>query len=646
MHSKISVIIPCYNSEKTICKTLDSIEKQELDNSLLLEILVVDNASTDNTKNLIQNYKSQKYKIHYLYESVKNRSKARNTGTLYSQNEYLIFVDSDTELEENWIQEMYSKINSSPYYGGGEGHIESKILFRDNYIEKIRKIIKTDSNVMLGNIGKKFPMINTAACIYRKSALLDAGLFDEKLNYLEDIDLSRSVFYSGYTLFATEKARSFCYNDSPTFFSFLKRNFISGKEFYKYSKKWSSFYPELNTAGYLTAIASNILTNINKELLQNHNIIVSFVRTIFYLSSGLGYIFSLFVNRNFQKKDCKPRAQLISDGDHFGVVELDQRYILQKFNDNSYKSFIKAFPIDILYKKYNADILVHGLHFIESIAQDYISIYLVGSHSKHTQSIYSRKDIDLVIFVKSTKEAAKLSSKIKSLKPVLSQKLDIVVFTPSIMDDCNIFHNQGIKASEYAMHHATLLAGKKLERSKPKHITNTDGFQLYYLYFKKICYYLITKKQNFVGHMLENSVDFIDLYKLISYQDITLKEEYCTNSDELYQENLKKFDNNEVDLLEVLADKDFILSRTEFKKNEKIIKEITFKSIKLFLKNFNEYINTIHSHLDSFKCPKEFFDYNFLNIDANIPIQANEYPALMFEKTKLYYEELIERLRC
>lgn len=646
MHSKISVIIPCYNSEKTICKTLDSIEKQQLDNSVLLEILVVDNASTDNTKNLIQNYKSQKYQIHYLYESVRNRSRARNTGILYSQNEYLIFVDSDTELEENWIHEMYSKIKSSPYYGGGEGHIESKILFKDNYIEKIRKIIKTDSNVMLGNIGKKFPMINTAACIYRKSALLDAGLFDEKLNYLEDIDLSRSVFYSGYSLFATEKARSFCYNDSPTFFSFLKRNFISGKEFYKYSKKWSSFYPELNTKGYLKAIASNILTNINKELLHNYNISVSFARTIFYISSGLGYIFSIFINRNFPKKDCKPSAQLISDGDHFGVVELDHKYILQNFNNNSYKSLIKAFPIDILYKKYNADILVQGLYFIESIAQDYISIYLVGSHSKHPQSIYSRKDIDLVIFVQNTDEAAKLNAKIESLKPVLSQKLDIVVFTPSIMNDCNVFHNQGIKVSEYAMHFATLLSGKKLERTNSKHITNTDGFQLYYLYFKKVCYYLITRKQNFIGHIFKNSVDLIDLYKLISYQDINLKEEYCPASDELYQENFKIFNKNEVDLLEVLGNKNFTLSKTEFKKNEKIIKKITFKSIELFLKNFNEYINTIDSHLDSFKCPKEFFDYNFLNIDANITIQENAYPTLMLEKTKLYYEELIERLKC
>lgn len=138
---------------------------------------------------------------------------------------------------------MYAKMSSSVHYGGGEGYISSKNLFKENYIERIRKTTKSNTHIMLDTIGFKFPMINTAACIYRRSALYDVNLFDEELNYHEDMDLSRRVFYAGYVLFSCKDARANCYNGSPKLSTFLIRHYFSGREFAKYSKKWNCLYP-------------------------------------------------------------------------------------------------------------------------------------------------------------------------------------------------------------------------------------------------------------------------------------------------------------------------------------------------------------------------------------------------------------------
>lgn len=103
---KISVIIPSFNSFDTIFGTLLTINNQVLSDSErdLLEVIVVDDGSTDNTKIRIHQQK-YKFTLKYFKQDNLGRSAARNKGVDISTGETLIFLDSDVLLEKNFIRE-------------------------------------------------------------------------------------------------------------------------------------------------------------------------------------------------------------------------------------------------------------------------------------------------------------------------------------------------------------------------------------------------------------------------------------------------------------------------------------------------------------------------------------------------------------
>ncbi len=102
---KVSVIVPVYNVEKYVAGCLESLIKQSLQE---LEIIVVNDGSTDNSKNIIASYQ-RKYpdKIVYLEKENGGLSDARNYGVPYAKGEYIAFLDSDDYVEPNMYEEMY-----------------------------------------------------------------------------------------------------------------------------------------------------------------------------------------------------------------------------------------------------------------------------------------------------------------------------------------------------------------------------------------------------------------------------------------------------------------------------------------------------------------------------------------------------------
>lgn len=100
----ISVIIPAYQSEKTIKRCLDSILAQSFKN---FEILVVLQDSGDKTKEIINSYTNKNIKI--IEQKIKNGAGgARNIGIKEAQGKYICFVESDDYVEPNFIEKLYS----------------------------------------------------------------------------------------------------------------------------------------------------------------------------------------------------------------------------------------------------------------------------------------------------------------------------------------------------------------------------------------------------------------------------------------------------------------------------------------------------------------------------------------------------------
>lgn len=106
MVSKISVVIPCYNCEKYIGRCLDSIVRQTYSN---LEIIVVNDGSTDNTQAVLSNYVND-VRIRCITQENGGEAAARNTGIEAATGEYIGFVDSDDYIEYDMYQKLYSAL--------------------------------------------------------------------------------------------------------------------------------------------------------------------------------------------------------------------------------------------------------------------------------------------------------------------------------------------------------------------------------------------------------------------------------------------------------------------------------------------------------------------------------------------------------
>lgn len=108
---KISVIIPVYNAEKHLRKTLDSILKQTIDN---FEVIMVNDASKDSSLRILEEY-NNKFTMSMIVNLETNQgvSNARNVGIRKAKGEFLSFIDSDDLIDHNFLNEMYNNAISN-----------------------------------------------------------------------------------------------------------------------------------------------------------------------------------------------------------------------------------------------------------------------------------------------------------------------------------------------------------------------------------------------------------------------------------------------------------------------------------------------------------------------------------------------------
>ena len=103
---KVSVIVPVYNGEQFIEKCIDSLLNQTLDE---IEVVVVDDGSTDSSPEILTRYAENYSKIRYFRKENGGVSDARNYGLTYAEGEYIGYVDSDDFVDSDMYEVMYNK---------------------------------------------------------------------------------------------------------------------------------------------------------------------------------------------------------------------------------------------------------------------------------------------------------------------------------------------------------------------------------------------------------------------------------------------------------------------------------------------------------------------------------------------------------
>ena len=180
LENNCSVIIPVYNGQATLKKCLDSVLDQTYDN---YEIIVVDNNSHDNSKNIIEEFKTKDQRIKYVFEKRQGVGLARNAGLDKAQGDIILFLDSDCTVPQNWIAEMIKPIiheNEKVVLGSEED------LIKNYWTSNIQK---ANQKFMQRNIDGQY--IN---CLDGKNFAIQADLikqlkFDPEIVYLDDFEL-------------------------------------------------------------------------------------------------------------------------------------------------------------------------------------------------------------------------------------------------------------------------------------------------------------------------------------------------------------------------------------------------------------------------------------------------------------------------
>ena len=185
----ISVIIPMYNVEKYISKTIESVLENDFSD---YEIILIDDGSIDNTYSICKEYSQKDKRIKLYKQDNKGVSNARNRGIRLAKGDYISFIDADDTISNNYFSTLYNIINDNNL-----DFVMCAIKTSDN---KLLKPFEHDLFICRDNIletlNKTIKYTYPVARLYKKDIILDNKiLFNESISYGEDALFNYSLFH-------------------------------------------------------------------------------------------------------------------------------------------------------------------------------------------------------------------------------------------------------------------------------------------------------------------------------------------------------------------------------------------------------------------------------------------------------------------
>ena len=197
MNEKITVIVPVYNVEHYLDKCLDSLINQTYKN---LEIIVINDGSTDNSGIICQEYAQKDNRIIYVEKENGGQSEARNMGLDRMTGSYVTFVDSDDWVEADYVETLYQKITEyqadiavGNYYSYNEQEgIFCFHIFGSSYYEKVYDNVSIFENFYESEHMKNFALICVGGKLYKSDLFRELRFEVGKLG--EDGYLNQKIY--------------------------------------------------------------------------------------------------------------------------------------------------------------------------------------------------------------------------------------------------------------------------------------------------------------------------------------------------------------------------------------------------------------------------------------------------------------------
>lgn len=276
-----SIIIVNYNTKQLLIDCIDSVTKNT--KSLEYEIIVVDNASTDGSKEFFE----KDNRISYIYSNENNGfGKANNIGAKVAKGDYLFFLNSDTILMNNAITLLHEFIHNNKKVGivGGNLYLNEKTPTH-SYFRYFPSLLTELNNLSLGLLVKikfgknlyfnftKNPIdvafITGADLMIRKDVFDSLSGFDEDFfMYFEETDLSFRVKELGYRIVSLPTAKIIHLEGGSEKLKIntLTRYIISKKIYYHKRNKYLLFKLSM-----VLALIKCVIKLIKSKILNNKN---------------------------------------------------------------------------------------------------------------------------------------------------------------------------------------------------------------------------------------------------------------------------------------------------------------------------------------------------------------------------------------
>jgi len=248
-NGSVSVIIPTYNSGASLERCLESIKIQSYPR---IETIVVDNHSTDQTREI-----AERYSVAFFHFKG-NRSSARNEGFRRSHGRFVLYLDSDQELGEGLVEECMGLFEES----GFDSLVIREMTVGENYWAQC---LNFERRLASDSLDKEIPRF------HRAEFLRNVGGFDETLEFGEDWDLYVRLKNEGSKV---GRASTYILHHENSDFSSIIRKY----------RQYGEYLPQLASRYSMASIISQY-----KPLLSDpRTFLVHFIKDPFH---GSGFLF-------------------------------------------------------------------------------------------------------------------------------------------------------------------------------------------------------------------------------------------------------------------------------------------------------------------------------------------------------------------